>query len=216
MASETLSGPYRPSEAELKSCCNDRAKKDLLTWYTRLNEFDQLMTKNNVGQKTRLGRWINKNRMEKKKMDEGRKTAMTRKRVELLEECGFLWAEPKDVFDKNFAILSGFRKIVGHSDFPTGKNRYTDEKIEKTVQKLLRGRRVSQMEMQRLRFILKNPKMSRWITTLRDEWKKRHDWDDNSNVSTVKKRGKYDILLARMRKLQEIDFNFQINHRRRD
>ena len=38
-----------------------------------------------------LGVWVNKQRMEKKAFDEGKKSSMTEKKVARLEEVGFVW-----------------------------------------------------------------------------------------------------------------------------
>jgi hypothetical protein len=38
-----------------------------------------------------LGVWVNKQRMEKKAYDEGRKSSMTQRKIEKLEQAGFEW-----------------------------------------------------------------------------------------------------------------------------
>jgi hypothetical protein len=42
-------------------------------------------------EKTELGVWVNKQRMEKKAFDEGKKSSMTRKKIAKLESAGFKW-----------------------------------------------------------------------------------------------------------------------------
>ena len=38
-----------------------------------------------------LGVWVNKQRMEKKAYDEGKKSSMTQRKIEKLEQVGFEW-----------------------------------------------------------------------------------------------------------------------------
>ena len=42
-----------------------------------------------------LGIWVNKQRMEKKAYDEGKRNSMTAEKIEALNDLGFTWAKRK-------------------------------------------------------------------------------------------------------------------------
>ena len=91
-----------------------------------------------------LMQWVNKQRMEKKFLDEGqnKKTSMTAKRARLLESIGFAWAKRKGEhsWNEKYHELCQFKERHGNCDVPT---KYTP-----------------------------NPALGRWVSTQRSEYKK--------------------------------------------
>ena len=81
------------------------------------------MTTGNVPQKydpnKELGKWVNKQRSEKKAFDEHENTSMTLSKRILLEGIGFEWAKQKGeaAWNKRFQELSQYRERHGHSEF---------------------------------------------------------------------------------------------------
>jgi hypothetical protein len=117
---ERMRGPnIGPTQEELRWAHTERAKSALCSWYERLNDLhayrlehghsksnqptrDFVSTNSlshsasaNVPQKYvenhALGVWVNKQRMEKKLHADGEKSSLTQRRVDLLEQAGFLW-----------------------------------------------------------------------------------------------------------------------------
>jgi hypothetical protein len=92
----------QPSHDELSEAKTPRAKAALSVWYDRLadlQEYKILHGDCNVPQKydenPALGIWVNKQRMEKKFMDEGQKSSMTWAKLQALDDIGFMWAKRK-------------------------------------------------------------------------------------------------------------------------
>lgn len=65
--------------------------------------------------------WVNKQRMEKKFMDDGERSSMTEDRKLQLENIGFTWAKRKGDYSWNekFRELEVFKRRNGHVDVPT-------------------------------------------------------------------------------------------------
>lgn len=91
-----------PTQAEWKACTTPRMKEALNTWYERFRELHIYRQKHrdcNVPQKyspnRKLGVWVNKQRMEKKLLDDGKRSSLTQEKIELLEQLGFVWAKRK-------------------------------------------------------------------------------------------------------------------------
>ena len=68
-----------------------------------------------------LGSWVNKQRMEKKKLDEGTKTSLTKQRLELLVSIDFQWAKSKgqESWERRFKELLEFKSENGSCIVPT-------------------------------------------------------------------------------------------------
>jgi len=68
-----------------------------------------------------LGSWVNKQRMEKKKLDEGTKTSLTKQRFELLVSIDFQWAKSKgqESWERRFKELLEFKSENGSCIVPT-------------------------------------------------------------------------------------------------
>lgn len=86
--------------------------------------------------------WVNKQRMEKKFMDEEKRTSMTEAKVQNLERIGFKWAKRKGQVSWNikYEELKQFHAQQGHCDVPT---KYKE-----------------------------NQALGRWVSTQRSEFKK--------------------------------------------
>ena len=96
------------------------------SWMTKFNLLKEYKNKHNgscdVPQKEPvLGSWVNKQRMEKKKLDEGTKTSLTRQRLELLESIDFQWAQSKGQksWERRFKELLEFKAEHGSCIVPT-------------------------------------------------------------------------------------------------
>lgn len=145
------SSEIQPTERELESAVNRRQKEALQQWYGKLNELNQYRIAKghcNVPQQyppnPQLGivssvsstfcfvtmvhtqslfrvQWVNKQRMEKKFMDDGEKSSMTEDRKLQLEKIGFTWAKRKGDYSWNekFRELEDFKREHGHVDVPT-------------------------------------------------------------------------------------------------
>ncbi|GAX11425.1 hypothetical protein FisN_22Lh110 [Fistulifera solaris] len=118
----------KPTERELNSAVNRRQQEALQQWYGKLNELNQFRIAKghcNVPQQyppnPQLGIWVNKQRMEKKFMDDGEKSSMTEDRKRQLEKIGFTWAKRKGDYSWNekFRELEEFKRMNGHVDVPT-------------------------------------------------------------------------------------------------
>jgi len=72
-----------------------------------------------------LGAWVNKQRMEKKKLDKGGTSSMTQKRHKLLESIGFKWAKPRPTWNDSFKEIQEFEREFGHCIVPTKKYKNT-------------------------------------------------------------------------------------------
>jgi len=74
----------------------------------------------NVPQKWKpLGSWVNRQRKQYKKKQNGEKVSLSDQRVEKLEAIGFSWGKKKDVWNDRFKELKQFWSETGSSSFPT-------------------------------------------------------------------------------------------------
>lgn len=145
----------RPSPEELQEAKTSRARAALNVWYERLTDlisYKQVHGDCNVPQKYHenpaLGIWVNKQRMEKKFMDEGQKSSMTPAKLQALDEIGFQWAKRKGQpsWDARYAQLKEYFAKHGHCRVPT-----------KYVQNPALGRWVSTQRSQFKQFMEKQP-----------------------------------------------------------
>ncbi|KAL3756129.1 hypothetical protein ACHAWU_005633 [Discostella pseudostelligera] len=61
----------------------------------------------------KLGYWVNKQRNEKKLLDDGKPSQMTPQRMRLLTKIGFKWPEPRvQIWDKHFNELVAYKNRV--------------------------------------------------------------------------------------------------------
>ena len=107
----------------------------------------------------RPGIWVNKQRMEKKFLDEGtQKSSMTPAKLRALESAGFSWAKRKGEpsWNSRFAELEAYRAIHGHCDVPT---KYAD-----------------------------NPALGRWVSTQRSQYKQMRNGEKTQMTNQRAKR----------------------------
>ena len=64
---------------------------------------------------------VNKMRMEKKRFDNGERSALTQTKINALEDIGFVWAKEKGdtLWEQKFADLVRYRDAHGHCNVPT-------------------------------------------------------------------------------------------------
>lgn len=126
-------------------------------WYDRLEELRAYKERHghcSVPQKypenPSLGIWVNKQRMEFKQLQDGKKSSMTPERIRALEEVGFTWAKRKGqpVWDTKFAELCEYKRIHGDALVPT---KYAD-----------------------------NPALGRWVSTQRAAYRAMQDEEKTS------------------------------------
>ena len=109
-----------------------------------------------------LPQWVNKQRMEKKFLDDDRKTSMTPERKALLEKIGFQWAKRKGNHSwyEKYNELIEYKRIFGNCDVATKFG--------------------------------PNPALGRWVSTQRSEYKKFHQSARGSKHMTQEKIDKLD------------------------
>ena len=138
-----------PSDYELSQLSNDRQRRALYTWYEIFNElieYCEIHGHCNVPQKydenPRLGIWVNKQRMEKKHMDDQKKSSMTQTKIDNLESIGFKWAQRKGqhAWIRKYIELRMYYEQYGDCEVPT---KYKA-----------------------------NPSLGRWISSQRSEYKR--------------------------------------------
>jgi len=111
------SPPLAKKQRVLSSAWADR--------FSELLEYKKVNGDCNVPQKypdhPQLGIWVNKQRMEYKLYQEGRKTSMTLERIQKLESAGFQWAKRKgaEAWEAKFEELVQYRKEHGDCLVPT-------------------------------------------------------------------------------------------------
>ncbi|KAG7367633.1 helicase domain protein [Nitzschia inconspicua] len=166
-------GLVLPTQEDLEACPTVRQQKAFWTFMHRVNELRQYIQHYgdaNVPQQLpeahSLGIWVNKMRMEKKKMDAGERTSLTERKVELLEFFGFVWAQSckgELGWENRFCELKAFKDNYGHCNVPTKckKNRalgrwvstqramyksYKEGRGSKTIHKEEIERRIERLE----------------------------------------------------------------------
>ncbi|KAL7429044.1 hypothetical protein ACHAXH_003806 [Discostella pseudostelligera] len=120
MADDIAPGVYATTTAPLLSPSveeDDRWSqkfKDLQEYKAKHGNCDVKQTEG------KLGYWVNKQRNEKKLLDDGKVSHMTPERVRLLTKIGFKWPEPRvQIWDKHFNELVEYKRTTGHCNFPT-------------------------------------------------------------------------------------------------
>jgi hypothetical protein len=145
---QTFQARRGPTEREIAEATSARGAAALTVWYERLKDLWEYKEKHGdclVPQKHEanpsLGIWVNKQRMEKKAMDEGGKSSMTDDKEQALEEVGFVWAKRKGQasWDEKFKDLRRYYQRNGDCNVPT---KYAN-----------------------------NPALGRWVSTQRSQYK---------------------------------------------
>jgi hypothetical protein len=117
-----------PTKSEIAEATTPRGIAALKVWYERLNDLwdykekhgDCLVPQKHLP-KPSLGIWVNKQRMEKKALDEGLKSSMTDDKEQALEEVGFVWAKRKGQasWDEKYMELREYCQRNGDCNVPT-------------------------------------------------------------------------------------------------
>jgi hypothetical protein len=106
----------------------ERARIALDTWYKRLRELwdykqvhGDCLVPQQYPENRRLGIWVNKIRMEKKKWDIGERSSLTQEKLQALEEVGFVWAKSKGQpsWDLKYSELQAYHAQNGDCNVPT-------------------------------------------------------------------------------------------------
>ncbi|KAL3760753.1 hypothetical protein ACHAWU_003661 [Discostella pseudostelligera] len=67
-----------------------------------------------------LGHWIHNQRSQKRKLDNGERSSMSQKKVQLLELIGFEWGlSDEDVWQTRYDEIKAFKEKTGHCNVPT-------------------------------------------------------------------------------------------------
>ena len=120
--------PLEPTQDELDEEPTQRGKSALYTWYERYSELIEYQKEHgdcNVPQKyepnNKLGFWVNKQRMEYVRRQNGERGSMTDRKLALLEELGFTWAKRKGdhAWDEKYQALKAYKRVRGNCDVPT-------------------------------------------------------------------------------------------------
>jgi len=108
-----------PSEEELNQTNN---KKFLRRWYERYNDLKAYRKKHghcNVPRKDpNLGNWVDTQRKQKKKYQEGSKTPMTHEKIQHLEDLNFKWNTNDAEWNKRFEELKEYYDTYGDCKVP--------------------------------------------------------------------------------------------------
>lgn len=127
-SAERTSQAPQPTEREIAEATTPRGIAALQVWYERLNDlwvYKEIHGNCLVPQKhlpnPSLGIWVNKQRMEKKALDEGLKSSMTDDKEQALELVGFVWAKRKGQasWDEKFQELRVYCQRNGDCNVPT-------------------------------------------------------------------------------------------------
>ena len=70
----------------------------------------------------RLGSWVNNQRTQYKKFMEGKRSQMTRSRIDILNDIGFIWDPWQYTFDLRLSQLVEYKETHGDCNVPQGYN----------------------------------------------------------------------------------------------
>ena len=68
----------------------------------------------------RLGVWVNNQRTQYKKFMEGKRSQMTRSRIDILNDIRFIWDALQDAFDLRLSQLVEYKEANGDCNVPMG------------------------------------------------------------------------------------------------
>ena len=66
----------------------------------------------------RLGVWVNNQRTQYKKFMEGKRSQMTRSRIDILNDIRFIWDALQDAFDLRLSQLVEYKETHGDCNVP--------------------------------------------------------------------------------------------------
>lgn len=92
--------------------------KDLLIYKS---EFGDCLVPQKYSKNQQLGSWVNKQRVEYKLMQEGKRSSMTKERIHILEKVGFMWSKnlSQPSWDSKFRELEKYKLKHGDCLVPT-------------------------------------------------------------------------------------------------
>ncbi|CAJ1952789.1 unnamed protein product [Cylindrotheca closterium] len=101
-----------------------------------------------------LARWVKRQRYQFKLRSQGKESTMTIRRVQALEEAGFIWDSHNATWEERLNELKEYRRINGHCEVPThyqqNKKLATWVKCQRRQYKLYRDGRQSTMTPERI------------------------------------------------------------------
>lgn len=96
-----------------------------IPWQTRLeqlkaykNKYGHCLVPNKFKEENALGRWVDKQRQDYRKLNEGKKSVMTEDRIQQLEELGFCWSVDEHVWNIRFKELQEYKELTGNCLVP--------------------------------------------------------------------------------------------------
>lgn len=101
-----------------------------------------------------LARWVKRQRYQYKRYEDGNKSTMNARRIEVLESAGFVWDAHSAVWQRKLSELAAFKQKHGHSNVPscdpTHKSLATWVKCQRRHYKLLEAGGKSSMTSDRI------------------------------------------------------------------
>lgn len=104
-----------------------------------------------------LARWTKRQRYQYKLRSEGKVSTMTKERIALLDELGFIWNSQIAVWEKRLGELKHYKRLTGHCNVPShfspNQKLATWVKCQRRQYKLLTTGRKSNMTMDRAKIL---------------------------------------------------------------
>jgi len=147
-----LKGEHNEQNQNIK-----RFQHDL--WHQHFDKLVTFLKKNNAFpnaffKSTKLFGWIKRQRCQYKLFQRGKKSAMTKERIELLNSIGFVWDQQGNLWERRFQELVDFKKKYGNCLVPHefGENQKLANwvKIQRRQYILNRQNRRSNMTLERI------------------------------------------------------------------
>lgn len=128
------------------------------TWMDRLSEmrkFRELhghcrVPKESDGKYDKLHAWVRTQRYARKQGDAGARQPMSKKRIKLLADLGFLWDPAEDVWHEHFEELRDFCSRNGHFMVPKGTSLYNWVSRQRAAYKKFRAGKKSSLTPERI------------------------------------------------------------------
>jgi Helicase associated domain len=129
-----------------------------------------------------LGIWVNKQRMEKKALEENKKSSMTERKIQVLERIGFEWAKRKGqaAWDEKFLELLEYKSVHGNCEFHIYGSGYVQ--LSASVSASLRVGLPSAGDVPTK--CRDNQALGRWVSTQRSNYKEFMEGTDTSKQMT--------------------------------
>jgi len=103
-----------------------------------------------------LGTWVDRQRAEKRQLDQGKRSQITQERIERLDGIGFAWNPVADAWERHFRELQAYKERFGDCNVPQRRHEnqlgswVNNQRVEK--RKLDQGKRswITQQRIERL------------------------------------------------------------------